>query len=40
MLGRRAVIVGAVGDIGEFDEEGTQRFFDSLRFTGDNDRSN
>lgn len=37
MLGRRAIIVGAVGDIGDFDEEGAQRFFDSLRFTADKD---
>ncbi|HJT35616.1 MAG TPA: hypothetical protein VJ783_26550 [Pirellulales bacterium] len=36
MFGRRAVIVGAVGDISDYDEEGARRFFDSLRFAGEN----
>lgn len=38
MFGRRAVIVGAVGDIGDFDDEGAERFFDSLRFRYDQDQ--
>lgn len=40
MSGRRALILGAVGDIADFDEEGASRFFDSLRFKGNNEDSN